>query len=403
MLLAALTGVLTGLVVAAFDVAVVDGALERVGAAPLWVAAVLPTAGLAVAAVVLRLGGGRSGPPITPGTADEYVRAYHDPAHRLGLRRMGVRLAASLATLGSGAPMGMEGPALYAGASIGDALQRRLPAPLRSAEPRTLLVAGAAAGVAAIFKAPATGVVFALEVPFREDLARRMLLPALVASASGYLTFVALMGTTPLFGVAGAPDLGWRHLTGAVVVGVLAGLGARGFAAVVRAAKRLATRPALPRVLGAGAVLAAVFVAVRGVTGESLAVGGGDDVIRYAGSADEAVWVFVALLVLRCAGTATAIAGGGVGGVFIPLVVAGALAGRVAADLVGSTDVGLFVVVGAAAFLGAGYRVPLAAVVFVAETTGRPGFIVPGLLAAVAAELVVGAHASVTPYQRGAA
>jgi CIC family chloride channel protein len=42
--------------------------------------------------------------------------------------------------------------------------------------------------------------------------------------------------------------------------------------------------------------------------------------------------------------------------------------------------------------------VPLAAVVFVAETTGRPGFIVPGLIAAVAAELMM-ARSSVTTYQ----
>jgi chloride channel protein, CIC family len=55
-------------------------------------------------------------------------------------------------------------------------------------------------------------------------------------------------------------------------------------------------------------------------------------------------------------------------------------------------------VVGVAAFLGAGYRVPLAAVMFVAETTGRPGFIVPGLIAAVAAELIMGTT-SVTAYQ----
>ena len=50
----------------------------------------------------------------------------------------------------------------------------------------------------------------------------------------------------------------------------------------------------------------------------------------------------------------------------------------------------LFIVIGIAAFLGAGYRVPLAAVMFVAETTGRPSFVVPGLLAAVAAELMMG-------------
>ena len=55
--------------------------------------------------------------------------------------------------------------------------------------------------------------------------------------------------------------------------------------------------------------------------------------------------------------------------------------------------------IGIAAFLGAGYRVPLAAVMFVAETTGRPNFIVPALFAAVAAELVMGEQ-SITTYQR---
>ena len=59
----------------------------------------------------------------------------------------------------------------------------------------------------------------------------------------------------------------------------------------------------------------------------------------------------------------------------------------------------LAVMVGVAAVLGAGYRVPLAAVVFVAEATGRPGFIVPALLAAVAADLMMGRH-SVTTYQQ---
>ncbi len=55
-------------------------------------------------------------------------------------------------------------------------------------------------------------------------------------------------------------------------------------------------------------------------------------------------------------------------------------------------------VIGVAAFLGAGYRVPLAAVVFVGETTGRPGFVVPGVVASVAAELLMGT-AAVTEYQ----
>ena len=86
------------------------------------------------------------------------------------------------------------------------------------------------------------------------------------------------------------------------------------------------------------------------------------------------------------------------GGVFIPLAIAGALTGSLVASILGDVDAGLFIVVGVAAFLGAGYRVPLAAVMFVAETTGRPSFIVPGLLASVAAELTMGSD-SVSPYQ----
>jgi CIC family chloride channel protein len=135
------------------------------------------------------------------------------------------------------------------------------------------------------------------------------------------------------------------------------------------------------------------------LTGESVTTGPGYDAIRWALDPARSTWLVAAVLVLRCVATSTAVAGGGVGGLFIPLVVAGALTGRVVGGAVNALDTSLFTVVGAAAFLGAGYRVPLAAVVFVAEATGRPGFVVPGLLAAVAAELVMGRY-SVTAYQR---
>jgi CBS domain-containing protein len=92
------------------------------------------------------------------------------------------------------------------------------------------------------------------------------------------------------------------------------------------------------------------------------------------------------------------LAGGGAGGTFIPLVVQGAILGRLVAAVTGVSQVTLLPLVGAAAFLGAGYRVPITAVVFVAESTGRPGFIVPGVLATVVAQLFMG-DASITPYQ----
>ena len=149
-----------------------------------------------------------------------------------------------MATLGSGGALGLEGPSLYGGSALGAMIQRRLPKPFRGSDHRTLLVAGAAAGVAAIFKAPATGAIFALEVPYRDDMARRMLLPALVASASGYLTFVTLSSTTPLLSVGefSIPPFELIDLLGALLIGATCAVGARAFAKLMRIAKGYALR-----------------------------------------------------------------------------------------------------------------------------------------------------------------
>src|SRR3546814_9807665 len=110
-------------------------------------------------------------------------------------------MLASIATRGAGGPMGYEGPSIYAGAATGSLLHRRLSRWFSVEDTKVLLVAGAAAGVAAIFKAPVTGIVFALEVPYQDDLARRMLLPAAISAAASYVTFAAFIGTEPILPV----------------------------------------------------------------------------------------------------------------------------------------------------------------------------------------------------------
>ncbi|MDQ1378623.1 MAG: chloride channel protein family, partial [Acidimicrobiaceae bacterium] len=266
---------------------------------------------------------------------------------------------------------------------------------------KVLLVAGAAAGVASIFKAPATGAIFALEVPYQDDLARNMLLPALVGAAMGYVTFAALVTTTsPLLAIKGAPPFDLRDLGGALVIGILAGIGARAFAALIRAAKRLSARlNPFVGAAGAGIILGALIVAGRAISDQPLAIGPGYQAIRWATDPTHGVLLVAGLLLIRTLAVPVALAGGGVGGLFIPLVVEGALVGRLCGSAFGQPGSSLFPVIGIAAFLGAGYRVPLAALMFVAESTGRPEFVVPGLIAAVAAQLLMG-RASVSAYQQ---
>jgi CIC family chloride channel protein len=388
-----LTGALTGAGVAAFEWLTREQIFARLADAPLVVQAGAPTIGLIVAALVLaRLGGGAS-----PATSDEYIRNFHQAGRPLELRPAPSRVLAGVATLGSGGALGFEGPSLYLGASIGTALQK-LRSNQRRDDSKVLMAAGAAAGVAAIFKAPATGAIFALESPYRDDNARRMLLPALLAAATGYLVAVAFLGTEPLFAVGGSPPFDLQELGGAAGLGLLCGIGARGFVAVLGWAKRgVAEIGPTIRIPLAGAALFGLAILSERLFDADLALGSGYRTLSWVTEPGHTLPLIGALFALRLAATTATVAGGGVGGLFIPLVIAGAVLGDgLAVVLHDETD--LFPLIGVAAFLGAGYRTPLAGVMFVAEVTGRPGFVVPGLIASVASQMLMG-EASVSPYQ----
>jgi CIC family chloride channel protein len=388
LLFAAATGVVVGLVVLAIERVTVEGLLDTVADQPLWIQALAPTVGLLVAAACLHwVEGGASS-----STSDEYVKAFHDQGDDpVPLRPFFGRILASIATIGYGGALGLEGPSIYAGAVVGSTAQRRFARFFSREDAKLLLVAGAAAGVSAIFKAPATGALFAIEVPYRADLARRNVLPAMVAAATSYLAFAAFDGTTPILPVDAAGSFGWEEIGGALAVGVICGVGARLFSAALRTlrGRSFTATPLVTRIVAAGAVLALLVWLTDVVVDAPLSLGPGYDVIQWATQPDKGFWLVAFLLLARLVAVLATYGGGGAGGLFIPLVVLGALSGRLVGDVVGITDTPLLVVVGMAAFLGAGYRTPLAGVVFVAETTGSPAFVVPALLATAASQLLL--------------
>ena len=393
-LASAVVGIVTGFAVAGAERLTVEP-LDWVRGWPDWLVVVGPGIGLVFAALTLRFVALRA----SPGLADSWLQAFHDPNGDLDLRTAPGAIVASILTIGFGGAMGLEGLSIFTGGAVGTFVQKRLGWLFRDVDTKVLMTAGAAAGVAAIFKAPATGALFAIEVPFADDFAHRKLLPCLVAAATGYLGFAIVNGTAPLFSAHAHGGFDAVNLLGALVLGIVAGVGARAFAALLGAAKRITTTVALPlRIAGATLVMALIVLAGRAATDRDLMLGPGYDCIAWAMQPDRAIPILLLILVLRCLATGATIAGGGAGGLFIPLVVAGALLGRAAGAIAGRAEDTMFTIVGVAAFLGAGYRVPLAAVMFVAETTGRATFVVPALLAAVAADLVMG-DACVTAYQ----
>ncbi|HEX4903429.1 MAG TPA: chloride channel protein, partial [Acidimicrobiales bacterium] len=389
----ALVGVVVGAAVAAYQWLALDLLLEHLLDAPLWVQAVAPGIGLVLTALALRAG------RTTPATSDEYVRAYHTGAD-LAPRALVAKMAAAVATLGSGGAMGAEGPSVLVGAGIGQRAGIRLRSVLGPRGHRSLAVAGAAAGVAAIFGAPATGVLFALETPFQRDVARRALIPALVAAAASYLTFVSIWGVHSYLPVPQGEVRLRDEVFGAVILGVCSGIAARGLAWAWSTSKDLASRTPLgPRLLAATVVIGVVFAGARGLTGLSFTLGPGvERVAELASDPSTGLWVIAAAFALRALATSAVLVAGGVGGLFIPLVVQGLLLGRLVEALFTDAAPGLYPVIGLAAVLGAGYRTPLAAVMFVAETTGQAQFVIPALVATAVSQAVMGDE-SVAAYQ----
>jgi CIC family chloride channel protein len=389
-----LTGVVTGLGIVGFEALTSRVLLDWVFEWPDAAQVAAPAIGLVLAWAALHWLGKNA----SPSTSDEYLRAYHDPQHPFEARTFPARVLASIATLGFGGALGFEGPSIYIGAGIGSWIERRFGRFLTRDDLRLMLVAGAAAGVSAIFKAPATGAIFAIEAPFQEDTAAHALLPALVGSATSYLTFVAVYGTGPLFAISGVPTLDATRILGALGLGVLAGLGARAFALALRGAKAHSSRqrPAHRIILG-GVGLAAVTTICFAVFDDGLTLGPGYRAIAWTLDPKQSVALVATLFFLHALAVVLTVEGGGAGGLFIPLFVQGWLLGRFIQAITG-THTSLFPVVGAAALLGAGYRTPIAGIVFVAEATGRPGFVVPALLATAVAQVVMGTS-SVTTYQ----
>ena len=396
MVLSIVTGALVGLLVAVFEQLTVEVLLERLLEGPVWWQAAAPAVGLFAAVVILRYVGRGA----TSSTSDEYVRAFHERHPRLPLSQLPAKLLAGVATIGLGGSVGLEGPSVYAGAAVGHGTQGLFGRWLRREEAKMLLTAGAAAGIAAVFKTPATGVIFALEAPYRDDVARRALLPALLASASGYLVYVAALGTDPVIDLGSHDgDLSIIHLGGGALLGLVAGLGGRGFSWLVRKAKGLEQQfPVAVRVSVGGAVLAGLVVATNAVFDQPLSLGPGVEATEWLRDGEHTLLLIGSLLVFRVVATLTTVGAGGTGGLFIPLAVQGVIVGSFVGQALGVSDIGLYRTLGLAAFLGAGYRAPITAVMFVAESTGASEFVVPALIAAAVSQLVAGSS-SVASYQ----
>src|SRR5262249_39844842 len=217
----ALIGIVTGSCVSAASTVVERWALGQLAALP----GLLPIVG-APLALVVTLGVVMYVTRVTtPSTAELYILTYHDPNGRIPLRQLPGRVLAAATTVGFGGAQGLESPSALMGAGFGDVLGRG--GKLAPYEARSLMIAGASAGIAAVFSSPALGTFYGMEVPFRRDVDARRFVPCAVAAAVSYITRWWLIGPRHLVVMSGSPTIDLSFVAGVALVALACGIGAR--------------------------------------------------------------------------------------------------------------------------------------------------------------------------------
>jgi CIC family chloride channel protein len=281
----------------------------------------------------------------------------------------------SAISIGTGGPFGAEGPIIMTGGAVGSLVAQLFD--LSSAERKTLLVAGAAAGMAAIFATPMAAVLLAVELLLFEWKPRSFI-PVAVASVVAAVVRVPLLGAGPVFPVLAHAALGPETLAFAAAVGLAAGLASGALTTLVYAFEDLFTK--LPFHWMWWPLLGGLAVGIGGLL-DPRVLGVGYDTIQALLGGHLTGGSAASLLFLKAVVWSVALGSGTSGGVLAPLLIMGGALGALESSLLPVGDTGLWATVSMAAMMGGTMRSPLTAILFTVELT-HDWNVLPALLVA---------------------
>ncbi len=317
------------------------------------------------------------------------LEAYHLTNGEVSLRDTVVKPTAAMLTLGLGGSAGPEGPSLLAGGGVGSAFSKyfRIKPELR----RKLFIAGAAAGLSATFRTPLAAILFALEIPYKNDIDRETFIEASIASIPAYLLSITLLGSEPFFGeiiYTLSPTL--LEIGLSLLLGIICGVYAVFFTKTFLWTKNVAVK--VKRKIGnAGlAISAAIILSVCG-TLSFYSIGVGLHFIHaiIVEGTSFSITAAVMIVLFKTLATSVTLTFGGSGGLFVPTMVVGAAIGYIFSVLFDANLAVMFIAVGMAALISSTHKVLLMPVAFIVESLGG-AFAIPALLASGVSYVISG-------------
>jgi chloride channel protein, CIC family len=288
----------------------------------------------------------------------------------------------SAIAIGTGGPFGAEGPIIMTGGALGSLIGQMLN--LSAAERKTLLVAGAAAGMSATFGTPVAAVLLAIELLLFEWKPRSFIPVATAATVAAVLRPL-LIGTAPLFPMALHNTQGWPELLICLFIGLLEGCGSGILTTLVYAFEDLFRH--LPIHWMWWPAIGGLAVGLGGLIAPR-SLGVGYDIIADLLNNQLTIGVILALVIVKALIWSIALGSGTSGGVLAPLLIMGGALGAVAGHFIPIGDPGYWAMIGMAAIMGGTMRSPLTGIVFLIELTHNFGALLPLLIASTTAYAV---------------
>ena len=295
----------------------------------------------------------------------------------------------SAISIGTGGPFGAEGPIILTGGAVGSLTGQMFR--LTAAQRRALLVAGAAAGMSAVFGTPVAATLFGVELLAFEFRPRSMVLIAIASAVADAIRMAmagaGLVAGQPLFPVPSHPPLDAAGLAGAAAVGVATGLAAWLLTVAVYGFEDLFKKLDGRLHWMWWPAIGGLVIGVGGLV-DSRALGVGYGTIHAELLGQIGAGALLLLFVVKLIIWSGSLGGGTSGGILAPILMMGAAIGGLLGHVLPGAGVGVFALIGMSGALGGVTRSPFTAIVFAFELTHDVNSLLALLIAATLSHLI---------------